>query len=307
MGTNRSTFGDLLEPGMRKVFFDVYKAIPQKYNMIFNVSTSTKQDETDTAVTGFGLFDNTTEGEPLQYEDPLQGYDVSYVHQSYKKGFKITEEMYDDDQYNVMKRMPSQLATGANRTIEVVAAGILNYGFGTTKFTGGDGVALFSAAHTRVDGGASQSNTVSGGSSALTESAIKTARKAMRTTLDDKGQLITVIPDTLIVPPALDETAHIIINSQGRTGTANLNELNPYKDMFNIIVWDYLGAAVSGGSDTAWFLLDRKITELQFFWRKQLNFGQDESFSTDEALFKAKMRFSVGFSGWRGIYGSAGV
>jgi len=306
---NRSTFGDLLEPGMRKVFFDVYKALPQKYAMIFNVQSSIKQDETDTGVSGFGLFDNISEGHPLTYEDPVEGYDVTYIHQSFKKGFKVTEEMYDDDLYNVIKRMPTQLATAANRTVEVQASKILNYGDGTTVFTGGDGVALFSTAHPRLDGGTNQSNVASGGSSPLAETSLKTARLAMRTTLDDKGQLIVVMPDTLVVPPALDEQSHILINAVGRTATTNLNEPNPYSGMFQIIVWDYLGAAnvTGGGSDTAWYLIDRKISELNFFWRKQLNFGQDESFSTDEALFKAKMRFSVGASNWRGAYKSLGA
>jgi hypothetical protein len=168
-------------------------------------------------------------------------------------------------------------------------------------------LALASASHTRADGGATQSNYSTGGGSALSETSVKATRLAMRETFDDKGQLIVVIPDTMIVPPALDETAHILIQSVGRTATTSINELNPYENMFNIIVWDYLGSVVTGGSDTRWFMQDKKISELNFFWRKMLNFGQDESFSTDEALFKAKMRFSVGFSNWRGFYVNAGA
>jgi phage major head subunit gpT-like protein len=205
-----------------------------------------------------------------------------------------------------MKRMPKNLGVSANRTVENKSALILINANTTTSATGGDGLALASAAHIRADGGATQSNYSSGGGSALSETQIKTTRLAMRKTLDDKGQLIVVIPDRIIVPPELDETAQILVKSMGRTATTNLNELNPYENMFDVIVWDYLGVA-NGGSATAWYMQDRKISELTFFWRKALNFGQDESFSTDEALFKAKMRFSVGFSNWRGFYMNAGV
>lgn len=306
MAVNRASFGDLLEPGMRKIFFDNYNMIPQKYQQIFNVLTSNKQDETDSSVSGFGQFDQIDEAAPLTYEDPVQGYDVVYVHKAFKKGFKVSEEMWEDDQYNIMKRMPKNLGISANRTVENKASLILNTSANTTYATGGDGVALASTAHPRADGGANQSNYSTGAGSALAETAVKSTRLAMRKTLDDKGQLIVVIPDRIIVPPELDEPAQILIKSIGRTATTNINELNPYEDMFEVIVWDYLGVA-NNGSATQWYMQDKKISELNFFWRRMLNFGQDESFSTDEALFKAKMRFSVGFSNWRGFYVNAGV
>ncbi len=302
---NRSNFGDILEPGLREIFFTNYQAKPQKYTKVFNVLKSTKQEETDSSVSGFGKFDEVGEGSPLPYEEPLQGYDVSYVHKSYKKGFKVTEELYEDEQYNVINRMPKRLGESARRTVEQFAADILNDGFTSSVRVGGDAKALFATDHPRVDGGTAISNIV-GTNMDLAEDAIKLARQKMRETLDDKGELIDVMPNQLVVPGALDETARILIKSTGRTATTSLNEINPYQDEMEVVVWDYLSAA-AGGSDTAWFMFDTAVREINFFWRKALTFAQDSSFSTDEALYKAKMRFSAGWSNWRGAIGSTGL
>jgi len=307
MTSRRASFGDLLEPGLRKIMFDEYKAIPQAYTKVFNVLSSTKQDETDSGISGFGQFDNQTESGTLTYEDPIQGYDVSYTHQKFSKGFKVTEELWDDDQYNKIKKMPAKLGVSANRTVETQAADILNNAFVTTYTTGGDGYALCSASHPRSDGGTAQSNT---GTAVLSEAAIKAAELAMEQVLDDKGQLIQIMPNLLIVPPALKHTAKILLQSTGRPydGTTIYDkDANTLKGEYELMVWAYLSNVTTNGSDTAWFLMDTSIAELNFFWRKQLTFGQDESFDTDEALYKAKMRFSCGFSNWRGFWGSTGL
>ena len=297
----RSNFGDLLEPGLRAILFEKYQAIPQQYSKVFNVLNSSKQDETDSGISGFGQFDNQTETGALTYEDPLQGYDVSYTHQKFSKGFKVSQEMVDDDQYNKIKKMPEKLAVSANRTVETQAANILNNAFVTTYTTGGDAVALCSDSHPRSDGGTVQNNS---DTAVLSESALKAAELVMEQTLDDKGQIIAVMPNMLVVPPALKHTAKILLNSTGRPydgSTIYRNDINTLNGEYELMVWAYLTSA------TAWFLIDTSIAELNFFWRKQLSFDQDNSFDTDEALFKASMRFSCGFSNWRGVYGSTGA
>lgn len=299
----RSDFGDLLEPGIRKIVMDQYKVMPQKFSQIFHVLASTKATEEDTSMSGIGIFDDSTESEVTNYEDPTKGYPVSYVHKKFKKGIKITEEMYDDDQYNQINKMAAALGTAAARTVEVKAASIIKGAFGVTIATGGDGKALCATDHPRADGGTAQSNA---DTHVLSETYLHNAKIAMRQTLDDKGQKIVVVPTTLIIPPALLDTAKILIKSNGRPGTTNLNEINVNENTLEIIDWDYIDLA-SGGSDTAWFLQDKMIHELNFFWRKQFVLERDNSFDTDEMLMKGKMRFSVGFSNWRGFYGSTGA
>jgi len=292
----RSNFGDLLEPGLRKIFNDTYEEIPEVYSSIFRVNDSNVDVERDSAVTGFSLLEETGEGEPIQYEDPVQMYDVSYVHRKYTKGFKVSEELVEDDRYNVIRKKPAALARAARRTAEYLAAEVLNNGF--SSGVGGDGKYLFSVSHPRADGGTAQSN-ASGSGIALTETNLNTGLLAMRSQLDDKGMKIGVKADTLIVPPALHKLAVEITNSSMKSGTAD-NDLNYYKGMLKVIDWDWLS------SDTAWFLLDSSVHQLNYFWRVRPEFKQDNSFDTGMALFKTRMRCSMGWSDWRGIWGSKG-
>lgn len=298
MATYRSSFGDLLEPGFREIFDDAFTELPMVFTQIFNVSSSDKQDEKDSGVTGFGLLQETSEGASIDYEDPVQMYDVRYTHKKYTKGFKVSEEMVEDDQYNVIKGKPAQLARAARRTAENSAANVFNRAF-NTSYLGGDGLPLASTLHVRSDGGATQSNASSTGVT-LTESNLETARIAARQQLDDKGQRIQTMPDTLLVPVNLEKTAMIIAGSELRPGTAD-NDMNVYRGKYKVIAWDYLTT-----NDTMWFLLDSKQHKLQWFWRVRPEFKQDVAFDTGMALFKTRTRFSNGFSDWRGIWGSLG-
>lgn len=297
MASYRSSFGDLLEPGFRTIFDDVYTEIPQVFPSLFHVNTSGKQDEKDSAISGFGLLQLTTEGASVDYEDPVQMYDVRYTHLKFTKGFKVSEELYEDDQYNIIRKKPAALARAARRTAEYSAANVFNNAF-STSYTGGDAKPLISVSHPRSDGGTAQSNGSATGIT-FTETNLETARIAIRSQLDDKGQKIQVNPNTLVIPVNLEKTANIIINSNLRSGTAD-NDFNFNKGKFNIVPWEYIT------STTAWFLIDSRQHELNWFWRIKPEFKQDTAFDTGMALFKVRTRFSNGWSDWRGIWGSAG-
>lgn len=294
---NKSQFGDILEPGFRKIFNDAFKETERVFTSVFKVNTSTKQDERDSAVTGFGLLAPKPAGQPIQYEDPIQMYDVIYTHITYAKGFKIDRELFDDDQYNIMNRKPDALGRASRRTEETQGAAIWNNAFFTGQL-GGDGKPLASTTHPRADGGSSQSN-ASSTSLPLTETNWKTEKLAMRRQLDDKGMKIDVMPKRILVPIDLEDVANILFNSKLRSGTAD-NDLNPWYNDVKVVPWIYLS------STTAHFLLDDDQSQVNWFWREKANFKQDEAFETDQALFKVRERFSAGFSDWRGVYASKG-
>lgn len=296
MASYRSNFGDLLEPGLRKIFDDKYDEIPEVYSNIFHVNNSSVDVERDSAVTGFGLLTQTAEGASIEYEDPIQMYDVSYVHLKYTKGFKVSEELMEDDRYNVIKKKPAALARSCRRTAEYLASQVFNNAF--SSGTGGDSKYLCSVEHPRADGGTAQSN-ASGSGITLTETNLNTALLAMRGQLDDKGMKIQAKADILLVPPDLEKTAQILTNSQLRPETAD-NDYNYYKGIVDVISWDWLS------SSTAWFLIDRGLHQLEWFWRIRPEFKQDNSFDTGMALFKSRMRCSRGWSDWRGVWGSKG-
>lgn len=307
MASTRPQWPDILDPSFRMIYGEELQAIPNIGKSIFNVFGSEKNIEKDSSASGLSKLVQKAEGAAITYEDPTQGYDVTYTHLTRALGSSVTQEMWEDDQFNVINRRPRDLARAKQRTEEQAAADIFNYGFtsgggGEAVFTAGDAVALFSTSHTRTDGGDDQSNTTT---SDLAEDSLETALVSMRATLDDKGQLVVVKPDTLVVAPALEKEARILLESTGRTGTGN-NDINPFQGRLKLFVWDYLGSA-AGGSDTAWFLLDSTLHKLNWFDRSDRGLeGPEYDFDTKTAKWSTVVRYSQGFSDWRGTYGSKG-
>jgi phage major head subunit gpT-like protein len=292
MAAIRASFSDLLTPGFRKIFNDKYSEVPMVMDRLFHVNESSKDTEKDSAVTGMGLATQTAEGAPIDYEDPVQMFDTTYSHLKYTKGFKISLEMYEDDLYGIMNKRPAALGKSMRRTAEDQASLVFRRAF-NSSYLGSDSEELASTSHDRSDGGTVQSNASSTGIT-LTETNLETARLAMRNQLDDKGQIIDVNADVLLVPIALEKTAHLIVDSTMRSGTED-NDMNFNKGKFTIIPWIYLT------STTAWFLIDSSEHELTWFWRKRPTFKQDELFDTEYAVYKSTMRLSRGWSDWRGV------
>ena len=307
MASVRPQWPDILDPAFRKVWGDEIRQLPQMGLTIFNVDTSVKNIEKDTSATGLSKAVQLSEGQALVYEDPVEGFNVTYTHRKFGAATSVSQELYEDDQFGVIFRRARDLANEKIRTNEQIAADIFNYGFttgggGYAPFTGPDALALFSTAHTREDGGATQSNSITGD---LNEENLENVLVSMRQTLDGKGQGMLIEPDTLLVPPALEKEAYILLNSQGRVGTAN-NDINPYKGRLDIKCWNYLSAAF-GGSDTAWFVYDRKVHQLTWFNRSDRGIeGPDWDFDTKTARWSEIWRLSNGWSNWRGIFGSKG-
>lgn len=308
MAASTPQWPSLLDVSFRTVYADTIAKYETQYDKVFNVLNSSRAYEKETAASGLSRLVKKSQGDAIKYEDKVPGYDVTYTHESYALGSSVTHEMWEDDQFNVMQRLPRDLALAKIRSKEQAAADIFNYGFtagggGTAVFTGGDAKALFATDHPATgDGVAAQSNTTTAD---LDEDSLETALVTMRQTLDNKGQLQMVAPDTLVVPPALEKEARILLDSSGRVGTAN-NDVNPYQGRLKVVVWDYLGSAL-GGSDTAWFVFDSGMHWLQWFNREDGSVeGPEYDFDTKTAKWSTMCRWSVGFSDWRGVYGSKG-
>ncbi len=295
---SRAHFSDLLTPGFREIYDNNFKEVPMLMEKLFHMNTSEKADEKDSSVSDFGLPVETQEETPISYEDPVQGYDKTYTHKKYSKGFKVSQEAYDDDLYRIFNKKPAALGRAMRRGAEDRASQQFINAFSTTSDLGPDGLPLCSTVHPRSDGGSTQINASSTGLT-LTEANLETAIIAMRKQLDEKGQKIDIYPSTILVPVELRKTAHLIIDSDKRQGTAD-NDANLYKGAFQIIDWLYLT------STTAWFLIDKSAHKLNWFWRKRPSLKQDELFDTEVGVWKSTMRLSYGNSDWRGIWGSKG-
>lgn len=294
--TTAQSWGKLLEPGLRKIFFETYPEKSEQFNKIFNVNSSKKAREHDLLLGGFQPWSDKTETGSVVYQDPATGYEIEYKHKSFASGFKVTREMHDDDQYNVINKMPKALAHSGRTKVDNDAAAVLNNGFDGVANAIYDGQALFSAAHP-LKGGGTASNLVTG---ALTDANLKLAIEAMHSAPDETGNKIQYNPTKLIVPRKLEFLAREIVGSEKKSGT-DFNDMNTLKGSLEVVVYDYLT------DDDAWFIMDPNVAQLNFFWRVKPEFKHEEDFDTLEAKYRGYMRYSYGASDFRGIVGSAGA
>lgn len=302
MAEVRPKWVNALDPTFRAIFHETENAFVPMYDKIFHVMSSNKAFEKDTALSGISQLEEVPELGAIPYEDASPGWDVTYVHKKFGKGRMVSQEMIDDEKYNMINKLPKSLAQSKARTKETSAADIFNYGFtagggGLARFTGGDSLALFSTAHVNRQGTVTQSNKIT---TALTQTSLQAVITAMKTRRDSKNQIIGFMPDTLLVPPSLEFTARVILESSQVLGNAN-NDINPIKGSLNLVVWPFLTSA------TAWFVLDSGAHELNWFNRKDDGVkGPSYDFDNEAAKWKAVARWSVGFSDWMGVYGSVG-
>lgn len=286
-------YARLLEPGLRKIFFETYKEKPQQFSQVLNILSSKKAIETDLRMGGFSMWNEKGTTDSTEYEDPTETDTVQYRHKTFSKGFIVEKELVDDEQYTQINKMPKALGRAARSTLETHAAKIFNDAF-TGSSLNYKGEPLISATHKRLDGGVSTNHI---GTLALTEANVETAFKLAREQVDETGLKIQMNPKTLVVPGGLEFTAEKIAKSIQLPGTAN-NDINPMRGRFQVVVLDYLT------DDNNWFLVDPDLHQLNFFWRERLSFKTTTDFDTDQAKYKGRMRFSYGWSDHRGIIGA---
>ena len=302
---NVENFGKLLEPGLRKIFFETYDEIPEQYPKIYNVTDSEKAVEHDWGMGAFGDWtQRLSQFDEVAYTTLSPGLNRTYIHDAFTQGFMVTREMYDDDMYSQMEKLPKAMARSGRAKVEKDAVTPLLNGFAASGVTIYDGKALFANDHPLLDSTAVGKNLATG---ALNDTNLKAALKLMRETVDEAGNLIQMKATKLIIPPALEDTAIRLIQSAQLSGTAN-NDTNKFLNSYGIeiVILDYLSQA-AGGSDTAWFLQDGGRHQLNFFWRKRPEFKWEEDFDTFVAKYRGYMRYSYGVSDWRGLVGSDGI
>ena len=307
---NVENFGKLLEPGLRKIFFETYDELPEQYTKIYNINTSDKAIERDWGMGAFGDWDRrTSQFDTVDYKTLSPGLDRTYIHEPFTQGFMITREMYDDDQYRQIEKLPKAMARAGRAKVEKDAMLPLVNGFnGLNPIY--DGRALFANNHPLLDA-AKYANSIDVGRNlavgVLNDVNLKAALQMMRETPDEAGNLAQFKATKLIIPPALEDTAIRILKSGQISGT-ELNDTNKFLNNYGIevVVLDYLSEA-AGGSDTHWFLQDGTRHELNFFWRVRLEFKWEEDFDTFVSKYRGYMRYSLGVSDWRGLIGSTGV
>lgn len=304
MAITRSAHPDLLWPGIKAIFGNNYKEQPKAFEAYFQMETSDKAYEEVVEAYGFGLAAEKAEGASIQYDTDGQGYKTRFTNKTYGLGYIVTREAIEDNQYKtISERRARELARSMNATKCIVHANILNRGF-SGSYLGGDGVALFSAAHPTVDG--NQSNLLTAAD--LSETGLESAATEIMLLENARGIKIGAKPRTLVVHPSEWANATRILESElqsgAKTDTTNTNNINALKvkGIVDQVVMDpYL-------TDTdAWFLTTDIPDGLMCFQRRAMEFKQDNDFDTENAKAKATERYVPGWGDWRGIFGSAGA
>ena len=290
-----------LWPGMHKFFGRTYNEHPMEWSQIFEAESSEKNYEEDTEVTGFGLAPVKAQAASVSYDSETQGPTKRYTHVTYGLGYIVTREELEDNLYEVVsKRRIKALAYSVRQTEETVAANILNRAF-NSSYTGADGKEMIATDHPTVNG--TQSNELTTAAD-LSEASLEDLMIQIAESVNSRGLKIALMPKKLIVPPGLMFEAERLLASSLQSGTAN-NDVNAIKSMGMIKG----GACVNHYlTDTdAWFLQTDAPSGLMRFNRRATEFKQDNDFDTENAKAKTTLRFSVGWTDWRGIFGSPGA
>lgn len=291
---------ELLYPGLAAIWGQSYGDYPTKYSQFFQMKKSNKRFEKEQEMSGFTLASVKDEGDSVDYARLTQGFQKEYNHTTYGLGAIITRELMEDDQYNVIQKVPALLAGALRRTEETVSHNVLNNGF-DAAFTGADGVQLFSSAHPNSgSGGGTQSNTAATAAD-LTETALEAAVIAVRNFRDANNQRISVEPKKLVVSNFDFFNASKILKTKQKVGTAD-NDINMVAMMdLELISSSYLT------DPDAWFLITDVENGLTFYRRREATIERDNDISTQNLAIVTTTRFDTGWTDWRGAWASPGA
>jgi len=305
MAISRAQLAKELEPGLNSLFGLSYDEYNREYEDIFSIENSSRAFEEEVLISGFGSAPTKTEGQGVSFDNASESYSARYTHDTVALAFALTEEAIEDNLYDSLgKRYTKALAKSMANTKEVKGADVLNNAF-SSSFTGGDGVSLINTAHTLSGGGTAANRATS--MADLNETSLEDALIDISDFTDDRGLTISVQASKMIVPSELIFVADRILNSQLRTGTSD-NDLNSIKNT----------GVLSGGYSVNHYLTDpdaffilTSVTDqgdgLKMFQRSGMETSMEPEFSTGNIRYKARERYSFGFSDWRGIYGSQGA
>jgi hypothetical protein len=312
MAINRSSIAKELLPGLNAVFGMEYGEVSDEHAPLFETENSDRAFEEEVLFTGFGTAPVKGEGAAVSYDDAQESYTARYTHETVALAFAVTEEAMEDNLYDTFAKLRARgLARAMANTKQVKAADVFNNGF-SASYVGGDGVAMFSDSHPTIGAG-NQSNLLTGD---LSEASLESALISISKAKDDRGILIGLQAKSLHIPSDLAFTADQILNSTMSTtigvnpttatnGATNTNNINAIRSQ----------GLVPGGffvnrrfTDTdAWFLKTDCPNGTKMFVRAPLQTKMEPDFDTGNLRFKARERYSFGWSDWRGFYGSAGA
>ena len=312
MAMTSDHWSNLIDPRVREAFFIGFGGDDRKQSLlpqIYNMASSQLADEKVLPIGGLGSTGwNFEDAGRVQYGEMVKGYEETFLMHEFARGMTIERKLIDDNRIQRALDAATALGDSAWRVREKAGANVFINAFSAatsetlddygTDAVGADLVALCSAAHPR-DALNSATTDNNEGTESLTAANVSTVRRVMADYVDMNGDIVNVVPDELLVPPELEDTALTIVKSAQDPASAN-NTINPQAGRYRVISWNYLTDA------NAWFMMDsgRRRQSLRWYDRVGLEFGREQDFDTFIAKWRAYMRFTLGWTDWRFIYGA---
>ena len=299
MAISRAQLLKELLPGLNALFGLEYARYGEEHKEIYETETSERSFEEETKLSGFSAAPVKGEGTAIAYDNAQEAWTTRYNHETIALGFSITEEAIEDNLYDSLSaRYTKGLARAMAYTKQVKAAAVLNNAF-SSAYVGGDGVSLLNSAHPLVNGGANANTPATAAD--LNETSLENAIIQIAAWTDERGLLIAAKPKKLIVPPALQFVATRLLDTKLRVGTNN-NDINAIENNGSIPEGYTINHFLT--ATNAWFLTTDVPNGLKHFVRTPLQNSMDGDFDTGNVRYKARERYSFGWSDPLGIYGS---
>jgi hypothetical protein len=301
MAISRGQLVKELEPGLNALFGLEYKRYENQHLEIFDVENSDRAFEEEVMLSGFANAQIKPEGSGVTFDNAQETFTARYTHNTIALAFAITEEAIEDNLYDrLASRYTKALARSMANTKQVTAANVLNNGF-SASYPGGDGVALFATNHPTIAG--TFQNTLTTAAD-LNETSLEQALIDINNLTDERGLKIAARGIKLIVPAQLQFTAERLMKSALRTGTAD-NDTNAIRSM-GLVQEGYVINNFLTDTD-AWFVKTDVPNGMKQFVRAPIKTAMEGDFDTGNVRYKARERYSFGWSDPRGMYGSPGA
>jgi len=302
MAISRSQLVKELEPGLNALFGMEYDRYDNEHAEIFETESSDRAFEEEVMLTGFGNAKVKSEGGAIEYDSANETFTSRYTHETIALAFAITEEAIEDNLYDRLAgRYTKALARSMSQTKQVKAAAVLNNAF-NSSFSGGDGVELCSTLHPLATGGTFSNELATAAD--LNETSLEQSLIDIAAFVDERGLKIAAQGRKLIIPKELQFTAERLMKSELRTGTAD-NDINAVRSM-GMVPEGYVINHFLTDTD-AFFIKTDVPNGFKYFERTPIRTAMEGDFDTGNMRFKARERYSFGFSDPRCVFGSPGA
>lgn len=302
MAISRSQLQKELEPGLNALFGMEYARYENEHSEIFETESSDRAFEEEVMLVGFGNASTKQEGAGVQFDTANEAYTARYTHETIALAFALTEEAVEDNLYDRLgARYTRALARSMAHTKQIKAAAVLNNGF-SSSFAGGDGKALLTTDHPLAGGGSFANEPTTAAD--LNETSLENALIDISTFVDERNMILALRGMKLIVPPQLQFVADRLLESTLRVGTAD-NDVNAIRNM-GMLPQGYTVNHFLTDPD-AWFVKTDAPNGFKHFERAPLRTAMESDFDTGNMRYKARERYSFGWSDPRCVYGSEGA